>query len=302
MPASNAERRLYQRSKHLPSQRGLTLVCATPDGPSVMEAKCWDYSAGGMRLEIKNRLQVGAPVEIVGEIEGVDGIQTLRRRATVRRCFPNGHDRFVVGVSYEPDGDESGPDLKEGDGETVDYYEILQVSRSANPDIIQRAFHLLAKRYHPDNTETGNAELFRQVLEAARVLTDPQLRAAYDAQLGLQSQRRAEMIETGQTSRGLEAERRKRKAVLSLLYGRRLADTQRPSLSLRDLEEMLDCPRDHLQFTLWFLKESKWIRIVENSRYEITLQGVRAVEEAEEAYLPRHEPGQISARREDKDS
>ena len=175
---------------------------------------------------------------------------------------------------FESIADGSGPDEAAKESESVDYYEVLQLSRNANPDTIQRVFRILAKRYHPDNTETGNAEFFREIVEAARVLTDPELRAAYDARLGAQSQNRFKIFETWQTSRGVEAEKRKRKGILALLYGRRLTDPQHPSLSLRDLEEMLDCPREHLEFTLWFLKESKWIKSADNGRYEITYQGV----------------------------
>ena len=32
-----------------------------------------------------------------------------------------------------------------------DYYEVLQVSRNADFETIERVFRLLAKRYHPDN-------------------------------------------------------------------------------------------------------------------------------------------------------
>jgi curved DNA-binding protein len=36
-----------------------------------------------------------------------------------------------------------------------DYYEVLQVSTSADPDTITRVYRLLAQRFHPDNQKTG---------------------------------------------------------------------------------------------------------------------------------------------------
>ena len=42
----------------------------------------------------------------------------------------------------------------------VDYYEVLQVSTKADQKMIERAFRLLAKRYHPDNRHTGDAGKF----------------------------------------------------------------------------------------------------------------------------------------------
>ena len=38
----------------------------------------------------------------------------------------------------------------------MDYYEILQVSDSAEPETINRVYRIFAQRYHPDNQETGN--------------------------------------------------------------------------------------------------------------------------------------------------
>jgi DnaJ-class molecular chaperone len=139
--------------------------------------------------------------------------------------------------------DGSGPDKAAKESEPADFYEVLQLSRNAHPDTIQRVYRVLAARYHPDNIETGNAELFRQVVEAFRVLTDPQLRAAYDARLSVENQSRLKIFEAWQTSRGVEAEKRKRKGILAMLYGRRLTDPQQPSLGLHEWEEMLGCPR-----------------------------------------------------------
>jgi DnaJ-class molecular chaperone len=42
-------------------------------------------------------------------------------------------------------------------------------------------YRLLASRYHPDNIETGNSEMFIRLSEAYRILSDPERRASYDA-------------------------------------------------------------------------------------------------------------------------
>ncbi len=64
----------------------------------------------------------------------------------------------------------------------VDYYEALQISPNADADTIHRIYRILAQRYHPDNQQTGNLELFRTLTEAYRALADPEKRAAYDVQ------------------------------------------------------------------------------------------------------------------------
>lgn len=49
---------------------------------------------------------------------------------------------------------------------TPNYYEVLQVSRAAQPLIITKAYRLLAAFYHPDNKETGDSEAFHNVVAA----------------------------------------------------------------------------------------------------------------------------------------
>lgn len=63
-----------------------------------------------------------------------------------------------------------------------DYYEILNVSRSASESEIKHAYRKLAMKYHPDrNPDDAEAELkFREAAEAYEVLRDPEKRARYD--------------------------------------------------------------------------------------------------------------------------
>src|SRR6058998_1739115 len=64
----------------------------------------------------------------------------------------------------------------------ADYYEILDVSRTANDEEIKSAYRKLAMRWHPDrnNGSQESEEKFKQLTEAYDVLRDPQKRAAYD--------------------------------------------------------------------------------------------------------------------------
>lgn len=64
--------------------------------------------------------------------------------------------------------------------EKKDYYESLGVSKSSSKDEIKSAYRKLAKKYHPDNKETGNEAKFKEVQEAYDVLYDDQKRQAYD--------------------------------------------------------------------------------------------------------------------------
>lgn len=61
-----------------------------------------------------------------------------------------------------------------------DLYEVLQVHRRAEPDVIRAAYRVLARRHHPDFG--GDPERMVAINEAWAVLGDPARRAAYDAE------------------------------------------------------------------------------------------------------------------------
>ena len=62
-----------------------------------------------------------------------------------------------------------------------DYYEVLGVSRDADADSIRRAFHGLARDWHPDVAEAPDAEArFRELAEAYSVLSKREARLLYD--------------------------------------------------------------------------------------------------------------------------
>ncbi len=65
---------------------------------------------------------------------------------------------------------------------TRDYYEILNVDRSASQEEIKRAFRRLAREYHPDvkKDDPHASERFKEINEAYQVLSDPERRAQYD--------------------------------------------------------------------------------------------------------------------------
>ena len=72
------------------------------------------------------------------------------------------------------------------------YYELLQVSPSADLEIITAAYRALIRRHHPDRNPSPTADATTKLLnEAWEVLSDPTRRADYDRGLGVQTNRPA---------------------------------------------------------------------------------------------------------------
>ena len=164
----------------------------------------------------------------------------------------------------------------------TDHYEVLQLSPRADQATIQRVFRLLAKRFHPDNHESGDADRFKEVMEAFRVLSNPIRRAEYDVQYEERREMRWRVFDQRSAHDDVASDRRLRDAVLSLLYAARRADPDQPGVGMLELERLLDCPEQHMKFHIWYLKENGWIQRLESGMLAITASGVDRVLETGE--------------------
>ena len=63
-----------------------------------------------------------------------------------------------------------------------DYYQTLEVPKTAAPEEIKKAFRKLARKFHPDTAKDKKAaeEKFKEINEAYEVLGDPEKRKKYD--------------------------------------------------------------------------------------------------------------------------
>lgn len=192
----------------------------------------------------------------------------------------------------------------------VDYYELLQVSRNADPETIERVFRLLAKRYHPDNTATGDSERFVALSQAHRVLSDPHERARYDAR-----------YESGKSSQwslffeaplgGVDQDQRIQQWILSVLYQVRRRSSSNPGVGIYELEGYLEMAEGQLDYHLWYLKEKGWLMRTDAGAWAITVDGIDWITERDHLFrkdklLPEssrstssHGPGQSSADEDD---
>jgi len=156
----------------------------------------------------------------------------------------------------------------------VDYYELLEISPNANSETIERIFRYFAMRYHPDNRETGDESRFSEIVEAHNTLRDPVKRAQYDLQYKEHLGLRRELAEEAGSAEGMERDSAIQARLLSLLYVKRRQDVGNPGIGDEELERLSGCPREHLEFHLWYLKAKGWIGRIENGMFAITVEGV----------------------------
>ena len=157
----------------------------------------------------------------------------------------------------------------------TDYYEILEISPNANSETIDRIFRYLAQRYHPDNQDTRDYLRFSKILQAHDTLKDPVKRAQYDIQLkNYHSDFREKLAGEASDSKGIGRDVDVQDKLLSILYVKRRQDINNPGIGSHDLERLSDCPPEHLEFHLWYLKEKGWIGKLDTGMFAITVEGV----------------------------
>ena len=156
----------------------------------------------------------------------------------------------------------------------VDHYEVLQLSPRASADMVERVYRMLAKRYHPDNLDTGDSERFSKVHEAYQVLNDSESRAAYDVAYENVQAVQWKVFDQTAANDGRAEDRQIIHAILSLLYVERRRDPMRGGLGAIVLERMLGVPQEHLQFPLWYVKQHGWIEVLDSGQIAITIAGI----------------------------
>ncbi len=245
--------------------------------PRWVTADLLDITEDGFGVAVMTPLKPSSTVIVRGKLgkNRTDG----QLKVGVRWCIDKPDGSFAAGLEFldsdstsaAPAGEASAPDIV--DPETLDYYEIMQLSPHADADTIARVFRILALRYHPDNIETGNSDIFVRLCEAHQCLSDPEKRASYDVQHRNTKRLRWKIFDQAATSTGSEGEKRKRQGILALLYAQTVHNPEQAEMNIQLLEELLGCPREHLQSALWYLKGKNYIKRNDGGRYSITIAG-----------------------------
>lgn len=227
-----------------------------------------DISASGICVQSHEALDPETRISVQCERFGLAGA------GAVRHCTRRG-PAFLIGIEFNA---ETRSTFKLPASDFTDYYELLQISPRAETETVHRVFRMMAARFHPDNPRTGDPERFLMLRKALEVLGDPTRRAEYDVQHRMRGAEPLPVFEMPDFVFGIEGENNRRLGILCLLYNQRRSNADRPSLSLLDLETLMSFPREHLAFTIWYLREKNLVRLQENTTFAITAEGIDYVE------------------------
>lgn len=154
---------------------------------------------------------------------------------------------------------------------------MLGVDPRADSATIKAAYETIAKKYHPDNLETGDAEKLEAVSIAFEVLSDPTLRASFDKLKGITAEE-DQRFTGGDLFEALKKSADLRGTILCILYDRRRIKPFSPGISLRQVESMLHVTNDGLNFALWYLKQRSLVISDDKSNLQITVEGMDFLE------------------------
>jgi hypothetical protein len=163
----------------------------------------------------------------------------------------------------------------------IDYYELLQVSPNADDDTIQRVFRHLAKKFHPDHQDSPDEEKFRRLVEAHKILTDPETRAGYDASYQEYWNRKWRLVSESGDGSAFARDRETRERMLSLFYVQRRRSMTLPGLGEYEVARLLRTPVELVEFHIWYLRSKGWLERLESGMLAISAAGVDEVEQGQ---------------------
>ncbi len=172
------------------------------------------------------------------------------------------------------------------DNEFVDFYEILQLNPNADTETIERIFRHLAKKFHPDNNEFADTARFREIVEAHRILMDPEMRAGYDVKYQDYWNHKWGLASEASKGSAFSDDQVTREHLLSLLYVQRRRNVKNPGMGDLELARLLGSPSELVDFHLWYLKAKGWVDRLQTGLLAITAEGVDQVERSRKLFTP----------------
>jgi hypothetical protein len=219
-------------------------------------ARIVDYSLGGAGIASPQPVPVSSCL-----ILRAPGIGTVAL-SQVRNCCWR-RTQYRLGIEFMEKAAAEPPDT----AAEPDHHELLRAGVAGDYERVDRLHRELAVRYHPENPETGNSEVYLRIGEAYRILSTSRPHPP------------ATGMEKSGTGFGWQAGIRelddKKVAVLATLYERRMSDYRNAVVSPMELESLTGLPAEEVGFILWYLREKGAVTLCDGSSdYAISATGV----------------------------
>lgn len=166
----------------------------------------------------------------------------------------------------------------ETDQSFVDYYRILQVGPHCDAKRLETAYRRLAKSYHPDHAQTADVVKFNNVVQAYKVLRNPENREEYD--ILYKENTPTEHVESpvfadvSAEEKNALTDAEAHEKILLTLYKKRREDAQNPGVLAFYIKQSLHCSEELFEFHAWYLKAKGFIERTEQNELAITVDGI----------------------------
>jgi hypothetical protein len=255
MKSGQAERRKQRRQR---TDAAVELIWKEDNYRRFECARILDSSRTGVGVACPQPLGVSSC--LIMRAPGIDMLALAKVRNCIwRRTQYHLGIEFVEKASIQPRNSAVEPD----------HHELLRAGVAGDAERLDRVYRALAFRYHPDNGDSGDSEIFLRISETYRILSVSKPRP----------EREIARHDGTDWQTGLRRLKDKRVAVLGLLCQRRMSDYRNAYVSPGDLESLTGMAPDEIGFILWYLREKGAVTGSDSSPdYSISAAGVDMLE------------------------
>jgi hypothetical protein len=223
-----------------------------------------NVSATGMAIDCPEPVTPSSCVIVVAAEAGIASLTQVRHCAWLRSQY-----RFGVQIPTRPSADSSGA--------IPSHEDLLRTGLGGDTGAFEQLYRPLAFRYHPDNQETGDSEVFLQIREIHRIFSGAKNGSGGQKRYPL----RSDLSLGGEDGSPAALPGKVRRIdVLRLLYERKVADCYSSGVAQQDLQAETGLAGNQLQFILWYLREKGAITVGDSQVYSISAAGVDLYDEA----------------------
>jgi hypothetical protein len=220
------------------------------------QGQVFNVSATGMAINCPKPVTPASCLIVDSQQLGIAALAQVRHCAWLQSQY-----RFGVQLRTEPVTRSS---------DSPNHQDLMRAGLAGDMVAFERLYRSLSFRFHPDNQDTGDPEVFLQIREIHRILS-----------VATKSGPQPEFAAIGQVSAAsMQPSKQRRIDVLRMLYERKVEDCYSCGVPQNELQATTGLPGNELQFILWYLREKGAVIVGDSQVYSISATGVDLFDEA----------------------